>query len=191
MSPKSEVMNKSSNKQKEIEKMAVVKRWSKPKVKYENMREEYENKETIEETIEEIEEVNQEQQYSLENFKASNSKQKSVIRSNQGVATIINTEKNGKRIVFPKDVIEELGNPPKILISCSDNAIAVGERLPDNQNFLSIKYSKTKGNIYSAGTVNELTEMYQLDFSNRTSITFSEVKYTTYENHKVAIITID
>ena len=37
--------------------MAVVKRWSKPKVKYENMREEYENKETIEETVEEIEEV--------------------------------------------------------------------------------------------------------------------------------------
>ena len=34
--------------------MAVVKRWSKPKVKYENMREEYENKETIEETVEEV-----------------------------------------------------------------------------------------------------------------------------------------
>ena len=33
--------------------------------------------------------------------------------------------------------------------------------------------------------------MYQLDFSNRTSITFSEVNYTTYENYKVAIITID
>ena len=153
--------------------MAVVKRWSKPKVKYENMREEYENKETIEETVEEIEEVTQEQQYNLENFKASKSKQKSVIKINQGVATIINTEKSGKRIVF------------------SNNAIAVGERLPDNQNFLSIKYSKTKGTIYSAGIVNELTEMYQLDFSNRTSITFSEVNYTTYENYKVAIITID
>ena len=171
--------------------MAVVKRWPKPKVKYENMREEYENKETIEETVEEIEEVTQEQQYNLENFKASKSKQKSVIKINQGVATIINTEKSGKRIVFSNNVMEELGNPPKILISCSDNAIAVGERLPDNQNFLSIKYSKTKGTIYSAGIVNELTEMYQLDFSNRTSITFSEVNYTTYENYKVAIITID
>ena len=171
--------------------MAVVKRWSKPKVKYENMREEYENKETIEETVEEIEEVTQEQQYNLENFKASKSKQKSVIKINQGVATIINTEKSGKRIVFSNNVMEELGNPPKILISCSDNAIAVGERLPDNLNFLSIKYSKTKGTIYSTGIVNELTEMYQLDFRNKTSITFSEVKYTTYENHKVAIITID
>ncbi|MFR1316862.1 MAG: hypothetical protein ACLSBN_14415 [Clostridium perfringens] len=176
--------------------MAVVRKWTKPKVKSEESGEEYENKEIqnkeiVEETIEKIEEVTQEQQYNLENFKASKSKQKSVIRSNQGVVTIINTEKNGKRIVFPKDVMEELGNPPKILISCSDNAIAVGERLPDNQNFLSIKYSKTKGTIYSAGTVNELTEMYQLDFSNKTSITFLEVKYTTYENHKVAIITID
>ncbi|MDM0506264.1 hypothetical protein QTH15_10850 [Clostridium perfringens] len=180
--------------------MAVVKRRTKPidifkKMSEEDERKEIQNQEiveeTIEETIEKIEEVIQEQQYNLENFKASKSKQKSVIRSNQGVVTIINTEKNGKRIVFPKDVMEELGNPPKILISCSDNAIAVGERLPDNQNFLSIKYSKTKGTIYSAGTVNELTEMYQLDFRNKTSITFSEVKYTTYENHKVAIITID
>lgn len=180
--------------------MAVVKRRTKPidifkKMSEEDERKEIQNQEiveeTIEETIEKIEEVIQEQQYNLENFKASKSKQKSVIRSNQGVVTIINTEKNGKRIVFLKDVMDKLGNPPKILISCSDNAIAVGERLPDNQNFLSIKYSKTKGTIYSAGTVNELTEMYQLDFSNRTLITFSEVKYTTYENHKVAIITID
>lgn len=179
--------------------MAVVKRRTKPMDIFKKMSEEDERKEiqnqeiveeTIEETIEEIEEVNQEQQYNLENFKASKSKQKNVIRSNQGVATIINTEKSGKRIVFSNNVMEELGNPPKILISCSDNAIAVGERLPDNQNFLSIKYSKTKGTIYSAGTVNELTEMYQLDFRNKTSITFSEVKYTTYENHKVAIITI-
>ena len=179
--------------------MAVVKRRTKPidifkKMSEEDERKEIQNQEiveeTIEETIEKIEEVIQEQQYNLENFKASKSKQKSVIRSNQGVVTIINTEKNGKRIVFLKDVMDKLGNPPKILISCSDNAIAVGERLPDNQNFLSIKYSKTKGTIYSAGIVNELTEMYQLDFSNKTSITFSEVKYTTYENHKVAIITI-
>ena len=34
--------------------MAVVKRRTKPKVKYENMIEEYENKETIEETIENL-----------------------------------------------------------------------------------------------------------------------------------------
>ncbi|MHC9348191.1 hypothetical protein, partial [Clostridium perfringens] len=78
------------------------------KMSEEDERKEIQNQEiveeTIEETIEKIEEVIQEQQYNLENFKASKSKQKSVIRSNQGVVTIINTEKNGKRIVFPKDV---------------------------------------------------------------------------------------
>ncbi|MDK3224170.1 hypothetical protein EHZ12_16295, partial [Clostridium perfringens] len=98
--------------------MAVVKRRTKPidifkKMSEEDERKEIQNQEiveeTIEETIEKIEEVIQEQQYNLENFKASKSKQKSVIRSNQGVVTIINTEKNGKRIVFPKDVMEELG----------------------------------------------------------------------------------
>ncbi|MHC9348103.1 hypothetical protein, partial [Clostridium perfringens] len=93
--------------------MAVVKRRTKPidifkKMSEEDERKEIQNQEiveeTIEETVEEIEEVTQKQQYNLENFKASKSKQKSVTRSNQGVVTIINTEKNGKRIVFPKDV---------------------------------------------------------------------------------------
>ena len=98
--------------------MAVVKRRTKPidifkKMSEEDERKEIQNQEiveeTIEETIEKIEEVIQEQQYNLENFKASKSKQKSVIRSNQGVVTIINTEKNGKRIVFLKDVMDKLG----------------------------------------------------------------------------------
>ncbi|UXZ09597.1 hypothetical protein F1C14_11220 [Clostridium perfringens] len=65
--------------------MAVVKRRTKPMDIFKKMSEEDERKEiqnqeiveeTIEETIEEIEEVNQEQQYNLENFKASKSKQK-------------------------------------------------------------------------------------------------------------------
>ena len=85
--------------------MAVVKRRPKPmdifkKMSEEDERKEIQNQETIEETIEEIEEVNQEQQYNLENFKASKSKQKNVIRSNQGVATIINTEKSGKKLLY-------------------------------------------------------------------------------------------
>ena len=85
--------------------MAVVKRRTKPmdifkKMSEEDERKEIQNQETIEETIEEIEEVNQEQQYNLENFKASKSKQKNVIRSNQGVATIINTEKSGKKLLY-------------------------------------------------------------------------------------------
>lgn len=89
--------------------MAVVKRRTKPMDIFKKMSEEDERKEiqnqeiveeTIEETIEEIEEVNQEQQYNLENFKASKSKQKNVIRSNQGVATIINTEKVVKGLSF-------------------------------------------------------------------------------------------
>ncbi|HHD2757768.1 TPA: hypothetical protein ACOTGW_003330, partial [Clostridium perfringens] len=67
--------------------MAVVKRRTKPidifkKMSEEDERKEIQNQEiveeTIEETIEKIEEVIQEQQYNLENFKASKSKQKSV-----------------------------------------------------------------------------------------------------------------
>lgn len=176
--------------------MAVVKRRTRPedilkKKLEENENKEMQNSETVEMVIKEIEESNEETHYNLENFKASKSKQKSTTRSNQGAITIVNTKKNGKRIVFSKNILDELGNPPKILISCSDKEIAIGERLHDNENYLNIKYYKSKGILYSSGIVNELTEIYKLDFSNRTSITFSEVKYTTYENYMVAVVTVD
>ena len=76
------------------------------------------------------------------------------------------------------------------IISFADEKIAIGEQLPNNENYLKVNYSKTKGVIYSAGVVKEIVDKYDLDFSTRTSITFSEVKYVRYENHVVAIVTI-
>ncbi len=44
--------------------------------------------------------------------------------------------------------------------------------------------------IYSAGIVKEITDLYKLDFSNKTSITFFDVEYVKYEDNVVAIITV-
>ena len=86
--------------------------------------------------------------------------------------------------------MNELNNAEELSISFSDDSIAVAERLPNNDNSLKVKRSGNKGVIYSAGLVSEITDKYGLDFSNRTSITFTEVKYVKSNGCTVAIIKI-
>lgn len=84
--------------------------------------------------------------------------------------------------------MDKLSNPTKVSISFSDERIAIGESLPNNTNQLNVKISGKKGVIYSAGIVNEITNLYGLDFSNRTSITFLEAEYIENKDCTVAII---
>lgn len=128
-------------------------------------------------------------EYSLEDFKSSTSKTMPKITTEAGVMSIINS-KNGKRVTFSKDVINELNNPESVSISFSDESLAVAERLPNNNNQLKIKSIGNKGVVYSAGLVSEITDKYGLDFSIRTSITFSEVNYIENNGCTVAIIKI-
>lgn len=127
------------------------------------------------------------QEYDLGNFKASTSKIISKTSTEAGVASIIKSPKC-KRITFAKDLMSELNNPKTISISFSDDSLAVAERLPNNDNLLRLKSSGNKGVIYSSGLVSEITDKYGLDFSNRVSITFSEVNYVKCNGYTVAII---
>lgn len=65
-------------------------------------------------------------------------------------------------------------------MSFTEGKIAIGEQLPNNENYINIKLSKPKESIYSVGIVKEITDMYQLDFSSRISITFLDVEYIDY-----------
>lgn len=86
--------------------------------------------------------------------------------------------------------MEKLNNPESVVMSFAVNKIAIGEQLPNNDNYIKIKALKSKGVIYSAGIVKEITDLYKLDFSNKTSITFFDVEYVKYEDNVVAIITV-
>ncbi|MGV3026697.1 hypothetical protein ACED96_13350 [Clostridium thermobutyricum] len=76
-------------------------------------------------------------------------------------------------------------------MSFTEGKIAIGEQLPNNENYINIKLSKSKESIYSVGIVKEITDMYQLDFSSRISITFLDVEYIDYEECVVAVVTVD
>ena len=114
----------------------------------------------------------------LNQFKASESKTVNRNNNGEGIMSVVNA-KTGKRITLSRQLMDKLNNP------------AIAKQLPNNENYLSIKHYKSKGILYSAGIVNEITCKYNLDFSNKTSITFSDVEYITYEKDIVAIITVD
>lgn len=127
------------------------------------------------------------QEYDLGNFKASTSKTISKTSTEAGVMSVINS-KNCRRITLAKEVMSELNNPKIISISFSNDMLAVAERLPNNDNLLKVKSCGNKGVIYSSGLVSEITDKYGLDFSNRVSITFSEVNFVKCNGYTVAII---
>lgn len=116
-----------------------------------------------------------------------NSKHKRVTN---GAISLINT-KSGKRLIIAKSLISNLNNPSKVVIGLSKNKLAIGEKLPANENYFTVKDYKGKGVIYSADLVKEISEEFKLNFLNRTTITFTEVKYIEYEDTTVAIITIN
>ena len=169
--------------------MAVVKRRQSPSVMgkamtRENQENDVDGKERTEKAVKKVElEYN-----GLEEFQASEAKQSTWRTTDYGILSIVKSE-TVNRLMFAKEMMDKLSNPKRVVISFADEKIAIGEQLPNNENYLKVNYSKTKGVIYSAG-VKEIVDKYDLDFSTRTSITFSEVKYVRYENHVVAIVTI-
>lgn len=102
-------------------------------------------------------------------------------RSGNGVSTVVNSKKNGKRITFSKELMEGLGNPDSIELGCTNEGILVGRKLPENGEKFKLRKSGKKSVIYSAALVEEITEVFELDFSNRVSITFVDAEEIEYE----------
>lgn len=121
--------------------------------------------------------------------RAVQSKSKSVKRvsSVAGVVSVVNA-KSGKRITLSKILLEKLNNPKSIQIAFTEDSIIIAEELPDNKSLFNIKMSNDKGIIYSAQLVMEITELFSLEFNNKTSITFGEAEYALNDDYVVAIV---
>ncbi len=109
-------------------------------------------------------------------------------KSSKGVCTVINSRQNGKRLILAKETMDYLKNPTKIEVGFTQDGIVIAEKLPENGVSFSIKKSGNKMVIYSSGLVKEITELFNLDFSNRVSITFTEAEeYDDLDNPIVKI----
>jgi hypothetical protein len=131
------------------------------------------------------------QAFDLNNFMSSSSYGTSGRKGEAGALSLVNSNKNGKRLTISKDCWGHLDNAENVQISFSDSQIAIAKELPGNENFFNVKPYGTKGVIYSKNLVHEITDLFELDFSNKVSITFYDVDYVNTGEHTVVIITVN
>ncbi|MCM3625640.1 hypothetical protein M4D70_26085 [Brevibacillus borstelensis] len=133
----------------------------------------------------------EEEETCLSDFSPSSSNGASHRTAGAGVISIIKTTKNGNRITLASEVNQEIGEPERVQIAFTEREIAIAEELPNNDNYFMVKKQKSKGVIYSASLVKEITERFGLDFSDKVSITFHKVRYVQSGQKPVAIITVE
>ncbi|MFQ9697343.1 MAG: hypothetical protein ACLRY5_10990 [Zhenhengia sp.] len=107
-----------------------------------------------------------------------------------GVLTIVNSKKNGKRLSLAGEVIETLQCKEKVQIGLVGKGIAVFPLGKQDLEEFRLKKEGSKHIIYSGPLVQEITERYKLDYSNRTCITFPKVAYKEQDGIKFAYIKI-
>lgn len=103
--------------------------------------------------------------------------------------SIVNTQKNGKRITISEEVLNRIDGTETVSLASYREGIAIGQVLPGvSVPPFILRRSGKKGVVYCGGLVDELTELFQLDFSGRTTISFEEVKYQEKDGIVVAFV---
>ena len=125
----------------------------------------------------------------LSNAKSVSSRSITRTIGKAGAISIVNA-KTGNRIKIAKECYSAIGNPPKVQFALSDNNLILGEKVLDNNNDFNVKEISGKAIIYSSALVKEITENFNLDFSNRTSLTFSDVQYSNADDVPIMIVKI-
>lgn len=107
-------------------------------------------------------------------------------KSRAGALSVVNTEQHGKRVKISKHLLQQIGNPASVQFSFNKNKIAVAANLRGCTVFYDVKKG---GCIYSSALVQEITQKFELDFSNITCISTGQAKYQTLDDGEtVAII---
>lgn len=125
----------------------------------------------------------------LSNAKSVSSRSITRTIGKAGAISIVNA-KTGNRLTIAKECYSAIGNPSKVQFALTDDNLIVGEKVLENNNDFNVKESRGKAIIYSSALVKEITENFNLDFSNRTSLTFSDVQYSNADDVQIMIIKI-
>ena len=152
-----------------------------------------ENNEIVMELHEEVEKTNDNleeiKESILDAFIPSISKAVANKSKRGGGLSVINAE-TWKRISMNKKIIDYLKIEDKIQFAFSDNEIAIAKELHKDENYFNIKISKGAGIVYCSELVFEITNLYDLDFKDRTSITFDNIQYKSIQGVNVVIVKV-
>ena len=104
---------------------------------------------------------------------------------------IVNS-KNGKRLTFSKALSEKLGlgETVDILPIIDDGVLLVSANLPFEAASKGAVNKDERKICYAAALVALVTESFKLDFTRRTSMSFSDITVEDYEGETIAIVSI-
>lgn len=108
-----------------------------------------------------------------------------------GAVSIVNSEKNGKRVSIAAKVHDKLNEPETLQVGFIENNMVLAECLGDGYTSYSLKKQGAKHIVYSKDLVEQITEHCELDFTDRTSITFYKATYQRLNGQIIAIISMN
>ncbi|MED0665947.1 hypothetical protein P4T04_06400 [Bacillus badius] len=106
-----------------------------------------------------------------------------------GVLSVVNS-KNGNRVSIASEVNNRLNEPNSVQVGFTEESMVIGQYLGEGYTSYDLKGQGTKRHIYSKELVEQITSHYQLDFRERTSITFSAATYQKLNGNIVAVISM-
>lgn len=108
--------------------------------------------------------------------------------STKGVLTVVNSQKNGKRVTLSKEIFEKLNEPTSVLVGIYDTKLFITKVDLKSAITGSVCIIGKSRNIYSSDLVFKVTELFNLDFSERVSLTLSTIEWEELNGQPVAII---
>ncbi|MGJ9385238.1 hypothetical protein [Salipaludibacillus sp. CF4.18] len=109
-------------------------------------------------------------------------------RANGGGGFSLIYSNNGKRAVLNASFLDMLSHPTTVQFAYSDDVLAIGTYLDERNTNYTLRKSGKNGAIYNAALVKELIDQYELDFSERTSLTFPIMKTQELDNEVIVFI---
>lgn len=107
-----------------------------------------------------------------------------------GVMSVVNSAKNGSRTIISQQVHNNLQEPSSVQAGFIEDGMVLGAYLGDEYTPFNLRKQGAKQVIYNKGLVEQITNHFGLDFSNRTSITFHSISYKKLNGQTIAIISL-
>lgn len=113
----------------------------------------------------------------------------SVRKKSKGGFGVINAP-TGKRVTLTKKIYSKLKEPEAVQVALLDEEVLIGEVIPNCKESHLVRQTSNGGGvcIYCAGLVKAITEKYQLDFSDCSSMTFSDIEYCRQDGKRIAVV---
>ena len=128
----------------------------------------------------------------FETAKTADVQQVSVSGSGKYSISVVNSDGNGKRITLSKALVQKLGldGSVSMLPLQGEGVLMLAKELPFASASNIALTSSDKRIAYHAGAVKLLVDTFRLDYSKKTSMSFSDVEFTEQGGMTIAVVTI-